>query len=78
MDQTDLFYMPATEAARLIRDKRLSPVELMEAVLGRVETLEPRLNAFAHVAAESAMRQARRPSSGSPTASRSGHCTAFP
>ena len=59
MDQTDLCYTPATEAARLIRDKRLSPVELMEAVLARVETLEPRLNAFAHVAAESAMRQAR-------------------
>jgi len=59
MDQIDLCYMPATEAARLIRDKRLSPVELMEAVLARVEALEPRLNAFAHVAAESAMRQAR-------------------
>jgi Asp-tRNA(Asn)/Glu-tRNA(Gln) amidotransferase A subunit family amidase len=33
----DLCFMPATEAAALIRDKKLSPVELMTAVLARIE-----------------------------------------
>ena len=36
----DLCFMPATEAAALIREKKLSPVELTSAVLARIEALE--------------------------------------
>jgi aspartyl-tRNA(Asn)/glutamyl-tRNA(Gln) amidotransferase subunit A len=56
----DLCFMPATEAAALIREKKLSPVELTSAVLARIEALEPRVNAFAALAADKAMADARR------------------
>lgn len=46
MDATDLCFTPATELARLYRSKTLSPVEVAEAVLRRIEALNPRLNAF--------------------------------
>ncbi len=59
MDKTDLCYTPATTLAGLIRDKTLSPVALMEAVLERVEALEPRINAFATLTADAAMGGAR-------------------
>ena len=45
--------------AEQIRRKQLSPVELVEAHLSRIEELNPRLNAFVHVDVEGARRQAR-------------------
>ena len=48
----------ATLAAR-IRAREISPVEVTEACLARIETLGPRLRAFVDVDAESALRTAR-------------------
>jgi len=45
--------------AEQIRQKKLSPVELVEAHLARIEKLNPKLNAFVQVDAEGARRQAR-------------------
>ncbi len=59
MSPADLCYTPATELARLIRGKRLSPVELTRAVLDRIERLNPRLNAFCTLTAEAALAAAR-------------------
>ena len=56
----DLCFTPATELAPLIHSKALSPVELMDAVLARVEACEPRINAFATLTAEQAREAARR------------------
>lgn len=56
----DLCFMPAMDAAAKIRDKILSPVELMSAVLTRIEALEPQVNAFAALSADKAMANARR------------------
>ena len=56
----DLATMPAYELAPLIRSRRVSPVELMEAVLERIGRLEKRLNAMAFLDAEGAMAGARR------------------
>jgi aspartyl-tRNA(Asn)/glutamyl-tRNA(Gln) amidotransferase subunit A len=60
MDSDDLGFMPATELAELIRTKKISPVEYTRTLLERIETLEPRVNAFAHVAADQAMDAARK------------------
>jgi aspartyl-tRNA(Asn)/glutamyl-tRNA(Gln) amidotransferase subunit A len=60
MTEHDLAYAPATELAALIRAKRLSPVELLGALLDRIERHEPRINAFAHLAADQALAAARR------------------
>ncbi|HZS87030.1 MAG TPA: amidase family protein [Chloroflexota bacterium] len=59
MDATDLCYTPATELGRLIRTGELSPVELAEAVLQRIDRLNPVLNAFITVTPELAREQAR-------------------
>ncbi|GAA3568936.1 amidase [Streptomyces osmaniensis] len=45
-------------AADAIRQRRLSPVELLDSVLDRVERVEPRLGAYVSVAAEQARRSA--------------------
>src|SRR5436853_415842 len=47
------------EAAELLRRKEISPVDLANACLDRIERLNPVLNAFITVTHESAMAQAR-------------------
>lgn len=56
----DLLFMPAVEAASLIRRGRLSPVEYVEAVLGAITRSQPRINAFVTIMAEEARASARR------------------
>jgi len=60
MDSETLGFMPATQAAELIRTKQLSPVEYVQAVLARIEALEPRINAFVHLAPDQAMAAAKQ------------------
>ncbi|HZD26444.1 MAG TPA: amidase family protein [Alphaproteobacteria bacterium] len=59
MTADDLCFLPAATLAGLIRRGELSPVELTEAVLARIETQQPRLNAFITVCAERALNDAR-------------------
>jgi Asp-tRNA(Asn)/Glu-tRNA(Gln) amidotransferase A subunit family amidase len=51
--------MTATEAARLIRDRRLRAEELMEACLARIAAREPQVRAFAWFDAEKARHAAQ-------------------
>ena len=60
MTNDDLAYLPATELAGFIANKTLSPVEVVAAIVERIEALDPRVNAFAHLAADQAMEAARR------------------
>jgi len=55
----DLHYLSATDALAQFRAKELSPVELMEAVIARAESVEPTVNAFTHTRYETALEQAR-------------------
>ena len=59
MIHEDLAWRSALEIATLVRDKQLSPVELTEALLARIEALDPRLNAFCLVTADAARAAAR-------------------
>ena len=59
MDATDLCFTPALELKRLIADRQVSPVELVDAVLARIERLNPTLNAYLTVTADRARVQAR-------------------
>ena len=43
---TDPHWLTITDAARLIERRRLSPVELTDALIARVDALDPQLNAF--------------------------------
>ncbi|HVY17625.1 MAG TPA: amidase [Rhodopila sp.] len=60
MNAEDLGYLPATKLAAMIKAKAISPVEYMQALLDRIEAVEPKVNAFAHVAADQAMDAARK------------------
>ena|SRR5438105_4000504 len=55
----DLTFLSATSMAEQIRQKKLSPVELVEAHLAKIARLNPQLNAFVQVDADTALRQAR-------------------
>ncbi len=59
MDATDLCYTPATELRRMIDAKAVSPVEIADAVLARIERLNPTLNAFLTVTYDIARDDAR-------------------
>jgi aspartyl-tRNA(Asn)/glutamyl-tRNA(Gln) amidotransferase subunit A len=59
MSNEEIGFMPATEMAEKIRRKVISPTEIMQATLDRIAALEPKVNAFAHLAAEQAMDSAR-------------------
>src|SRR5579872_2182128 len=59
MDNETLAFTPATQLAEMIRQKKLSPVELMTALLSRIDKLNPRVNAFAYLASDAAMDAAR-------------------
>jgi amidase len=52
-------FASATELARLVRTGQLSPVELVEAHLARIEALNPALNAFVGLDADRAVDAAR-------------------
>jgi Asp-tRNA(Asn)/Glu-tRNA(Gln) amidotransferase A subunit family amidase len=54
----DLTFLPATAMARQIRERKISPVELAEAHLAKIERLNPKLNAFVHVDVERVRREA--------------------
>ena len=56
---TSMHYKSALELTGLIRSKDLSPVELMEETLQRIEAVNPALNAFVAMRAEQAMEEAK-------------------
>jgi aspartyl-tRNA(Asn)/glutamyl-tRNA(Gln) amidotransferase subunit A len=55
----ELAYLSLAEASALIRTRRLSPVELTEALLDRIDRLDARVGAFITVTHDEAMRAAR-------------------
>ena len=59
MDAIELCYMPALELGEAIRAKKVSPVEVVDAVLARIERLNPTLNAYCTVTAAAARAAAK-------------------
>jgi aspartyl-tRNA(Asn)/glutamyl-tRNA(Gln) amidotransferase subunit A len=55
----DLAFTPAAELARLIAERAVSPVEIVDLLLRRIERAQPALNAFITVCAEEARQAAR-------------------
>lgn len=56
----ELWALPARELGALLRGGGTSAVEMVEAVLARIEALEPGINAYITVAADQALADARR------------------
>ena len=55
----DLTLLPVHELSRQLRSRRLSPVELTEAFLGRIASLDAKLHAYVEVYAQDARLAAR-------------------
>ena len=60
MDELEICTMPALEMRNAIKAKKLSPVEVMEPVLRRIDRLNPKTNAYCTVVHESAMTGAKQ------------------
>jgi amidase len=59
MSLDDIHYQPLTVVAEHIRKRDISPVEVTEAILSRIEALDQGLKAYTTVTADLAMTQAR-------------------
>ncbi|HXH25247.1 MAG TPA: amidase [Vicinamibacterales bacterium] len=57
-DLDGLLLQPLEEVARLVAAREVSPAELTQAALARIERLQPKLNAFITVTAETALAEA--------------------
>jgi amidase len=57
---SDLCFVPAIELRRLYRARKVSPLEVTEAVLARIDKVNPVLNAYVTLARESALAAARK------------------
>jgi aspartyl-tRNA(Asn)/glutamyl-tRNA(Gln) amidotransferase subunit A len=57
--EDDLCFLSASELAFAIRAKKISPVEIMDAVFERIHELNPRINAFCTLTEESAKGKAK-------------------
>ena len=60
MDTLELCYMSAGDLSRLIQARQVSPVEVIDAHLERIESTEPILNSYITLLADSARDVARR------------------
>src|SRR4051812_11489642 len=60
MDAADLVFAGISRQAQLIRDGEVSPTELVQACLDRIEALDPQLNAWRIVLAERALAEAQQ------------------
>ncbi|MGH6928505.1 MAG: amidase, partial [Dongiaceae bacterium] len=59
MTDLALCYAPATELARRMRAKEISPVEVVKNSLARIDEVNPKLNCFCFVYPEEALQKAR-------------------
>jgi aspartyl-tRNA(Asn)/glutamyl-tRNA(Gln) amidotransferase subunit A len=60
MGDAQLAFASIAEIARLFRRRRLSPVELTRFILERIERINPKINAYITVCAQSALEQAAK------------------
>ena len=60
MDAAELAFAGPLRQAELIRDGEISPRELVQVYLDRIERIEPELNAFRVVLAERALTEAKQ------------------
>ncbi|MEU3985365.1 amidase [Streptomyces sp. NPDC026672] len=58
--QQEIFYRDATELARLIRTKEISPVDVVNAHLDRIAAVDPKVNAITTLMADRALARAKQ------------------
>ena len=59
LQYTDYTFLSIAEVSELVKQKKVSPVELVNSCLKRIELLNPKINAFITITAESALKEAK-------------------
>jgi amidase len=78
MSDLELCYLPATEALQRFRSKTLSPVELLDAMLQRIEETEPVINALTFKHFDEARDRAKKAESKYAVGKRTGALEGLP
>ena len=60
MKSQELCWMSAIELAEAIREKQVSTLEVVESILERIEAINPKINAYVTLTADSALADARK------------------
>ncbi|HEX9896812.1 MAG TPA: amidase [Dehalococcoidales bacterium] len=60
MDNLEICRMTAMQLRRAIKSRRLSPVEVVDAVLERIDRINPKINAYCTLVPESARAEAKK------------------
>jgi amidase len=61
IDDGELAFLDATDQAALVRDGKITPLELVDAAIERIEKVDPQLNAVVHPRTERARTEAASP-----------------
>jgi amidase len=78
MSSSDLCYLSADAALKAFKAKKLSPVELMQAVIERAELVEPTINALTYTHYDEAMESAKKAETAYAKGSASGALEGLP
>ena len=60
MESHEICWMSAVDLARAIREKKLSPLEVVRSFLERIEAINPKINAYVTLTADSALTEAKQ------------------
>lgn len=60
MESQEICWMSAVDLARAIREKKLSPLEVVRSFLERIEAINPKINAYVTLTADSALTEAKQ------------------
>jgi aspartyl-tRNA(Asn)/glutamyl-tRNA(Gln) amidotransferase subunit A len=60
MNKNDICFTTATKLARLVKSREISPVEIMDAIISRIEKCNVLLNAFSDLCLDSAFKAAKK------------------
>ena len=60
MESTELAFAGLARQVEMVRAREVSPLELVQLYLGRIERIDPKLNAFRVVLGERALAEARQ------------------
>ncbi len=59
--KSELYKLSAVELRALIGQRKLSPIELLDHLLARIDRLDPKIHAFVHLDRRGAKAQLARP-----------------
>jgi len=60
MNKNDICFTSATDLARLVKNREISPVEIMDAIISRIEQYNVLINAFSDLCFDNALKAAQK------------------